>query len=473
MKILFQKVYLLIILLPILAIGFIPLAPTPTILSSTWQAARLAEARGKYTEAVELYRILLDLQPEKVELWEKVGDLEIEAGQNEDAILAYQSALQKESLSAGGIFTLAGLLQASGSNDQSLPLFQSLTESADLTEEKYPQLVDILRQEGDLASAEKAAEKWFKIFPEDLQAQFTVALLHLPDDPLASLENLLVVAKGDTPLSSSAKILVDAVSTALENENLAYSRVIIGQALAVLGEWDIAEKAFEVAVQFSDNYAEAWALLSDAQQHQGKDGSSALARAVSLNPDSDIVLAVQALTWRRAGQPRKALPYYQILANSDPGNPNWLMEIGATLVEAGDLIEALRYYQKATQLAPNNPAAWRALAQFSAANGYDPEDFALPAVDRALALDPEGLETLTTAGYVYLIAGNLIMGEQFLQQALLVDADYPPALLTIAQLYIKKNLFSQARLYLDKAAAQSENPAIAEQAVRLLDRITP
>ena len=473
MKIIFHKVYLSIILLPVLAVGFIPLAPTPTMLASTWQAARLAEARGKYIEAVEYYKILLDLQPEKINLWKKIGDLEIEAGHNEDAILAYQSALQKESLSIEGIFTLAGLFQSSGSNDQALGLFQSLAESGPLPEDMYPQLVKVLRQEGDLGYAIIAAENWYKTFPKNLQAQFAVALLQLPEDPHASLNILRELADGEKPLSPHAKVLVDAISPALEKDNAAYARVIIGQALAVLGEWDIAEKAFTVAVQISDNYAEAWALLSDAQQHLGKDGSSALARAVELNPESDIVRAVQALTWRRAGQPRKALPYYQILANSDPGNPNWLLEMGATLVEAGDLIEALRYYQKATRLAPNNPAVWRALAQFSAANGYDPEDFALPAVERALALDPDGLETLTIAGYVNLIAGNLTEGEQFLQQALAVDADYPPALLTIAQLYINKNLPSQARLYLEKAAAQSENPTVAEQAGRLLERITP
>ena len=160
--------------------------------------------------------------------------------------------------------------------------------------------------------------------------------------------------------------------------------VVIGQRLLEIQEFDLAEHTFLQAVNLNPDYAEAWVMLSEAEQSLGKDGWPALEKAQTLAPTSNMVWVEMALYYRRQGKPDKALPFLIALAEANPQDASWLTEIGATVAEQGDLIEALAYYQKAAELEPKNAAIWRALAEFSAENGVDAQTISNPAAEKTL-----------------------------------------------------------------------------------------
>ena len=186
-----------------------------------------------------------------------------------------------------------------------------------------------------------------------------------------------------------------------------------------------------------------------------------------------MVRASFALYYRQVNQPDKALIYLRALAAKYAQQGKWQVEIGAALAEQGDLIAAMRAYQQAVIIEPQSAANWRALALFSAANGFDNQSYTLPAASKALELDPDGIETLDMAGWINLGLGNTDKAEQFLQQALKKDAAYPPALLHLAQLYLRTGQTSKAQALLKQAAVQAHDPAVSAQAQRLLDERFP
>jgi predicted Zn-dependent protease len=94
-------------------------------------------------------------------------------------------------------------------------------------------------------------------------------------------------------------------------------------------------------------------------------------------------------------------------------------------------------------------------------------------LERALALSPKDLLVLDAAGWVYLTNGELEKAEQFLQQALAEDGDFEAAQLHLAQVYLAGNRFSLASPLLKAAAAQLNDPVVALQAQRLLDKHFP
>jgi len=62
-----------------------------------------------------------------------------------------------------------------------------------------------------------------------------------------------------------------------------------------------------------------------------------------------------ALYYRRQNKPELALPYLQKAVQLNTQEPTWLIELGKTLAESGDMGSALETLKKATQVAPEAP----------------------------------------------------------------------------------------------------------------------
>jgi tetratricopeptide (TPR) repeat protein len=82
----------------------------------------------------------------------------------------------------------------------------------------------------------------------------------------------VVAGNGEGIDAEKALRLLEVLGQAALQTDPAYQQILIGQRLAELGEWDVAEAAFTAAVSLAPNYAEAWAFLGETRQHLGKDG---------------------------------------------------------------------------------------------------------------------------------------------------------------------------------------------------------
>ena len=459
---------LFVLTFPVLLLGLVAIHPFPVELVQALQMVKLAEARGRYTEAAAYLRVVLVYQPERLDLRERIGDHEFTAQNYLEAINEYEIARRGQMIGVDGLSKLAEAYLATENVEAALQVWRDMGDLPAIPVDWYPYLVAKLREHSDWDNALAVASTWRKADRRDGQAGLTYGLLLSYIDPGKALQELRSVRNLQSAKPAHAERMIEALEGLPPSPDRAYAQVIIGQRLGELGEWDLAEQSFLMAVDDEPGYAEAWAFLAIAQQNLEKDGFPALRTAAELHPASDIVRISQALFWRRQNEPQVALSYLRALAEKYPKDGSWRIEIGATLVESGDLIEAMHSYQDAIEIEPENPTYWRALAVFSATHGFDEQSFTIPAVERALELDPESVENLGMAGWVYYALGNLEKAEQFLQQALQVDGAYPPALLHIGQVYLETGRTSQAYGPLRRAATQTDDLTVAFLAQRLL-----
>jgi tetratricopeptide (TPR) repeat protein len=473
MKFIRRMVLPLLICIPVLALGVLTIEPLPVALTSAWQSARLAAAQERYADAAALYRKILEYQPERMELWETIGELASRAGQDAVAVEAFRQAELSGRISIDGRFNLASAYQNLGEVNLACQTWRQLAEQPGLSADEYAGLVASLRKHADFAGALAAAKAWLTNFPGDSRAAYALGLLISFLDPGQALEILLPVSAAEGVEAEKSLRLLPGLETAAASQLTEYGLVVIGQRLLEIRETDLAEQAFLRATSLNPAYAEAWAMLSEAQQQLGQDGWEALEQARRLSPESDIVRVELVLYYRRHKQIEQALTVLKALAEDHPGEARWLVEIGGALAEKGDLIAAMGSYQRAAELEPGNAEVWRAMAAFAAENGFDAQSYSIPAALKALELDPDNPRSLDLMGWILLIEGDLDRADQFLQLALEKDAGDPRALLHLAQVYLEMNRLSLAYKPLSQAAAQSEEPSIALQASRLLEKYFP
>lgn len=471
---LFERLLLpVLVAIPVLVLGLVPIAPRPVELMLAWQRAVLAQAAGSQQDAAEFYRQVIYYQPQRGDLWDRIGSLEFSTGNYEPAILAYNQAIEAGEISSAGLLNLGDSYIQDGDAASAATAWVKL---ADLPEVDPQQLSDAarrLRDAGDLVKTQVVAQRWHDLEPQSEPAAWLTGLLlshqNLPD----SARSLAIAGNGEGHDAEKARRLLEVLGQAALQTDPAYQQILIGQRLAELGEWDVAEAAFTAAVSLAPNYAEAWAFLGETRQHLGKDGRVDLMHAKNLAPESDFVLSALALYWNRQNKPDVALRYLQKLAGNHPSEGAWQVDIGSTLAQSGDLVAAMSAYQRATEIEPENAQLWRMLALFSATYGFDFTSYSEPALERALNLAPKDLLVLDTAGWVYLTKGELEKAEQFLQQALAEDGDFEAAQLHLAQVYLADNRYLLASPLLKAAAGQSNDPVVALQAQRLLDKHFP
>ncbi|MEW6649271.1 MAG: tetratricopeptide repeat protein [Chloroflexota bacterium] len=464
-----QLLLAVLICLPVVLLGFVPINPYPARLIQVLTRLRLAEAQQNHVEAAVQLRQVLVYQPQRLELLERIGRHEMAAGDYAQAAEYLDRAAQTGNISDGGLYRLGEARLKIGQPEAAMAAWRLLSEREQIDLGYYPQLIQHFRDHRDLTSGLAAAQRWLERDAHNPQARLMTGLFLSVQDAGQAIAVLTPLRNGSQEESRQAVLLLEPLEIMATHAQPAYGLVLVGQRLSELGYWDLAESALLSAVGASPEYAEAWAILGVVRQNLGEDGYPDLRRALELNPASDIVRTAVALYWRRQNQPLIAVSYLRLLAEKYPQQGRWQVELGATLAESGDLIEAMRAYQRAVEIEPENAAFWRALAIFSATKGFDPQAYTLPAAAQALALDGQNPETLDMAGFVYLNLGELEKAEQFLQQALQIDEENASANLHLGQVYIAMGRTSQAFQPL-KHAANSADKAIALLAQRLLER---
>lgn len=467
-----QTLLAILICLPVLLAVLLPFSPRPHEEVQIVQRLYRAELLQHHEQAALQLVRLLEYHPELVNLWERLAFHEMASGNAASAAEYFKRAQESDVLSEEGMLAMGDALAESGNIKEAVEVWLLLGEQTGQASKYLPLLVERFQRLKRWDLATRMAQLWAEKDPKNTQAVWQAGVLLSYQNPEAAIELLTPLTARGGPEAGLANQLLKTLETARQNTQPAYQRVVIGQQLGELGYWEIAEQAFKEAVQLSPEYAEGWALLAEAQQNLGKDGYPSLRRAFELNPVSDLVQTAMALYWRRQNQPQIALAYLHVLAEKHPDEGRWYVEIGAALAQSGDLIEALRAYRRAVDIEPENAELWRALAVFSATNGFDPQSYTLPAAQRALDLDGNNPASLDTAGFVYMRLGKWEEAEQFLQQALKVNDAYAPALLHLGQVYLEMGRTSQAYQPLKKAA-DSKDELIALTAQRLLERYFP
>lgn len=140
------------------------------------------------------------------------------------------------------------------------------------------------------------------------------------------------------------------------------------------GYWDDAIRAYMMLVPVSDHPATLYQKMGYARQKLGD-----IPAAITLYEKAEMLDPHNRWTWRRlaacyrlAGNPRKALEYYERLAKAKPDDLGLTLQRAGALAEDGRYADALKLYFKVEFLDPDSHRALRPIAWTAFLSGdYD------------------------------------------------------------------------------------------------------
>jgi tetratricopeptide (TPR) repeat protein len=432
---------------------WIPLLMIAALLAAIfWQSARLysgyseitnAEAEyavQDYASATESFEQAASLLFWRDDLWEKAGMSASAAGNSPQAIIFLNRASQ---LSEQGWGTLALSYVNTGDIPSALKTYQDglqVHDSASL----YAGLAYIYRQQKDWEAESDALKQQIRLDANDAYAHYRLGLLLSFLDPEQALSELMLAASLNPETDPAVQTLRTALNISAIQTDPSQKFVTIGRTLGLVQEWELSMAAFEKAISFNAENAEAWAWLGEAKQQTGQDGRAELDRAIRLDHTSVIARALRGLYWNRQEKYDQMLAEYLLAAEYEPENPAWQASIGDAHYKRGNLIDAIEAYQYATELAPNDATYWRLLAVFCADNSVHVEEIGLPAAQKAFELAPNDPFVLDALGWSYLSSGRYTNAEQTLLDVVARFPSHLPARIHLAMTYLAQGNKSAA-----------------------------
>ena len=442
----------------------------PTLISVENAEQALAEAQksGDLNEEGLALENLARLKPEE-NYWQQAGEVYYEAGNVDAAVRALQKAESAGKLTGKGLVLLGDGLSLGGETIRAVEKWKMAAKVGEL--DGYTKLANFYREKKDWSNLETVLLDWMKVDETNGEPFLLYSLLQVARGSGDLLSEMRIAREKNPDLDATILQIENAVLEGSLSSYSGYLPVVIGRALGNYGYWDFAEIAFNLALETTPDYAEAWAFLAEAKYQQGERGGKEIQKALSLNPELVLVRALYAMQLRRESKPEEALPYLQAIATAEPEQAVWRMEIGATLAELGQVNEALAEFQLAVGMDPENVDTWKALASFCIQHNLELRTIGLEAAREALALEPEGAETLDLMGWTFFLLDDSTSAERFLHRALEENENYVNAYLHLGQLYLKAQQNSLAYQNLKRASQLAEEDSETKLlAQRLLEQ---
>lgn len=436
------------------------------------QQARLAQARNQPAEAAAALQRVVNKQPWRVDLYEQIGSLELQAGNVEAALAAFEKVKQQSGLSVSGLLRLADLYTENGQYELAKNAVLYTVDSGQLPAADYEKALELIGKVGKAEDRLAVLSAWLIADPRNARVQYLNGVALAIGQP-AQAVLLLEQAAAAKEYRSPSAVILDALDAASQEESAAMRALQIGRALVSLHEWHDAEAAFEQVVEVQPELAEGWAFLAVVRQSLGKPAEEEMQRALALSPDSTTVQALAALYWRRQGQSEVGIVYLHAAAAREPEVAYWQIELGHALCDLNNLQDALPHFIRATEVEPKNAQSWIELARFSLNYDIEPATVGLPAARQAVMLAPKDAAALDVMGALLFTQGDLASAERFLQQSLQLDTANADANLHMGQVLLAGGDLQSARPYLDQAVRLSPETAVSKLAERLIQQHYP
>lgn len=441
-----------LLVIPLLLAGILNIAPVPRALPEAILAARTARREQNVVALADHLAYIAEWLPWQPGRWEQAGRAAAQAGRWKDAAVAFERAIQAGGISTEGLFTLGEAYRQLGDLSRAGLTWESLAATAHPPERTFSALVGLREEQGDLVGAESALLAWREREPGNAEIVYRLALIQAAggreDEARERIKELMLL---DGHYAAKAEELQKTLRDMPKTASAARRMTLTGKAFASLGEWRLAALVLSRAVAKDPEDAVAWALSGEARQQLGLGGKEELDRALKLGPDNLLVQAIVAVYWRRVGNPERALSYLYRAAEIEPENAFWQAEIGETLAQMGDLDRALEHFQRAVDMEPGHLQYWVRLAQFSVHYEVSLRATGLPAIRRALSMDPASAQILDLYGNALFKLADPVGAERFLQRSLERDPSNPEAHLHLAQLFLENGENARAAAHLQRA----------------------
>ncbi len=373
--------------------------------SSTALAEAMACHRaGQLPRAEQLYRQVLQAEPNHAEAWHLLGMVAYQVGQHEAALECLRHAISLNPQVPAFYSDLGLVCQSLRELGDAITCYRRALELNPDYAVAHNNLGNALRQQGNLDEAVTSYRRAITLRPEFAEAHNNLGGVRKEQgqlaDAVASYRQALELrpdyADAHHNLGNACQAqgqLEDAVAyyrRALElKPGSAETQFNLGTAREAQGEPDDAAACYRRALELRPNYAEAHYRLGLIWQAQGKfdEAAACYRRTLELQPDSaekhnDLgnLLKCQGRLDEAAACYRRALALQPEYA---PAHNN----LGVVRQAQGQLAEAAACYRRALELQPNYAEAYNNLGTLQ--SGIEQ---AVACYERALALNPTHAE---------------------------------------------------------------------------------
>jgi tetratricopeptide (TPR) repeat protein len=449
----------------------VTLVAAPPLVSGSANLAR-AESTPEKREASSYYEAAARLLFWHPELYEKAGQTAFPVDPQR-AIGMFLIARGKGALTPGGQVTLGDAHLASGELDKAIREWESLLNEKQETGKAAPRLAREYHAQAQYEAEARVLHLWLESEPLNAEASEQLGLLLTASAASEALPLLELAAASSPGTASRLNGLISALKTPAEDP--AYRLALCGQALARLGEWQLAQQAFARAVNANPQYAAAWGWLGLArQQNHAANALEALEYANQLDGKSAPLHAMLGTYWLRAEQPQKARLEFETATRLEPANPAWWLAL-AGAVSRSDLASALEAYLQAIRLAPQEAESWYALAAFCVENNAYLEEYGLDAALHAYALDPKNPAYMDLLARAQMGSGQTEAAEVMFKNALAAGTPETAFIhhFHLGLLYLQIGREAQAKDKLQQTLKLDPQGPYGKQAKTLLERYFP
>ena len=394
-------------------------------------------------------------------------------GDAQDALRLFEIAVDHDGLSSTGKLTLGDIYSITGDTTSAMTIWESVGSDTPDSAAAFSRLASTNRKLGNYQLAKQFWQDVLKIEPQNAEAHYNLGLYLMTIQPREALPELMLALSLDPDLDEQVQILRQGLNQASLQDEFAHQLIISGQSLASSGSWDLALEAFKNASLVDPDLSEAWAWQGEANQHLGKDGLPALKKALVLDQNSILSLSLNGLFYRRQDQIDQAWSFYIRAATLDPSNSVWQEVLGELSAQKGNLIDALKYYQKAVEFSPLNPVSWRALALFCVQYNVNTDDIGMQAALKGLELEPANWRSQDVMGQVFLATGDLNTARIFFNRSIDISPEQPDSYLHLGYLDLLQDQRDDAYNNLVNARRLDPDGSVGWQAQRLLDQYFP
>lgn len=466
-----KLITLLLIFLPLVLAGVIPLAPrSAAVRDANYKAAAYSNDQ-QWFSAAENWKIVLMVEEWRADASESLGRSEYALKHYEAAVSSFESAREVRELNFDNIILLGKSYLQLGRAGDAQDLWRQFSLKSPGDFKFLMEVASRQREIGDLFGTVSTLLDAYRLEPEDVQVNYLLGTHLAVIQPQSALKYLTAAEK---TLAATHPGINDLISEISQTDlDTVYRTLRIGQILSGMEEWDLAAQAFNLVVRSVPENAYAWALLGEAKQHADGSGLEELEKALQLDSKSDVANALMALYYRRQNKPDLALPYLYKAVDANRKEAAWQIELGNTLADTGDLQSALKYLKSAAATAPESTLAWQSLAEFCFSHNLEVSFTGVEAARKALSLDPGNPRLQDLMGVGLMINGDLDSAERFISEAVKADPSNAGYHLHYGQVFLQKKDCTQAAIELRQAGNLAQDDRIRSNAERLLASYCP
>jgi len=403
-----------------------------------------------FDNALNAFQHALKISPNSTTTLNNLGNLYAAQRHSELAEKAFRKALSIEPTNNDSNYNLGLVLMARGSPAEAVLHFERVHPANVPTQLN---LIRALLQSGKTTEGLKLAKDFSSqsdAGEDAVQQHFTLGTLLASEKQykLASLE----LEKANALQPDTFEILFNLGQAYLRNKNYEKAGPVLNRAL-----------------KLKPDSPETMYLIAQADSEQGEQSTALdlLARARKLAPQNPDIILLLARISMSQNYFEDAIPLLESGVKIAPERGDLHAALGESYFTAGKTEKAIQEFQTLIQLAPSAQSyaymgiVYRHLGRFDQARAY---------LQKGLKQNPRDISCLFNLGLLEEERGNHVAAESLFQQALRTQANFPDALLELANLRIANKRFEEAAALLRKYVKVSRDPAAGYYKLAMVER---